>query len=177
MKIEVYSLNRILSNTKKCGKNGQVQNLISIRDSCSGDETIEKHNALDRRISRYGINALVVTFDDIDPYRFKFGMEHPEIRKKFEDGTHTPIFFNSELAKDIVSWVRNIWENDHDCTIKVHCWAGRSRSQAVAYWLNMYFNLILDMNILDYVANNKLNVSEKVHFNCEVLRVFTATFG
>ena len=177
MKIEVYNLNRILTNTERCGKKGEPQNLISIRDSYFDGENSEKYAALDRRIKRYGINALVVAFDDIDPYRFKFGMEHPTIKKKFEDGTNIPIFFNSEIAKDIERWVYNIWKNDHDCTIKVHCWAGRSRSQAVAYWLNMYFNLILDRNIGDYVANNKLNVVEKVHFNCEVLRVFTDTFG
>lgn len=177
MKIEVYGLNKVLSNTEKCGKKGEVQNLISIRDSYSGEDTVAKHEALDRRISKYGINAFLATFDDIDPYRFKYGMEHPSIREKFEDGTRTPIFFNSDLAKKIVSWVFDIWKTDHNATIKVHCWAGRSRSQAVAYWLNIYFNLVLDKNLIDYIANNASNIHEKVHFNCEVLRVFTSTFG
>lgn len=177
MKIEVYNLNRILANTEKCGKNGEVQNLISVRDSYSGEETIAKQEALDRRISRYEINALVVKFDDIDPYRFNHGMEHPFIKAKFEDGTHQPIFFNENIARNIVSWVRNIWDSDHNATIKIHCWAGRSRSQAIAYWLNMYFNLILERNLTDYIENNARNVHEKIHFNCEVLRVFTSTFG
>lgn len=104
-------------------------------------------------------------------------MEHYTIRKKFEDGQLTPIFFNKEIASEIVNWVMDIWKKDRNATVKVHCWAGRSRSQAVAYWLNMYFNLIMERNIEDYVANNALNVHEKVHFNCEVLRVFTETFG
>ena len=89
----------------------------------------------------------------------------------------TPIFFNPEIAKQIVDWAMKIWNEDHNATIKVHCWAGRSRSQAVAYWLNMYFNLILETNIQDYTMNNARNVHEKVHFNCEVLRVFTSVFG
>ena len=171
MKIEVYNLNKILKESKKGG------NIISIRDMFSNDETMEKYACLDRRIVRYGVNALTVNFDDIDPYRFKYGMEHYSIKEKFADGQLKPIFFNADIAKDIVSWVRDLWDKDHNVTIKVHCWAGRSRSQAVAYWLNIYFNLILEHNMADYIANNARNLNEKVHLNCEVLRVFSATFG
>ena len=174
MKIEVYNLNKALKVAEKC----PGCNLLSIRDSYVGyEDTDEKHAALDRRIKRNGINAKVVYFDDIDPYRFYHGMEHPTIKAKFADGKHQPIFFNKEIASDIVNWVMSIWERDHNATIKVHCWAGRSRSQAVAYWLNIYFNLILERNLEDYVANNAINIHEKVHFNCEVLRVFTSAFG
>jgi predicted protein tyrosine phosphatase len=74
-------------------------------------------------------------------------------------------------------WTRDVWKKDKNATVKIHCWAGRSRSQAMAYWLNIYFNLVLDHNLEDFMANNALNVTEKVHFNCEVLRVFTSTFG
>ena len=174
MKIEVYNLNKALKVAEKC----PGCNLLSIRDKYTcHDDTDEKHACLDRRIARNGINAKIVYFDDIDPYRFYHGMEHPFIQSKFEDGTREPIFFNKEIASEIVNWVMEIWKKDHNATIKIHCWAGHSRSQAVAYWLNMYFNLILDRNIEDYVANNALNVHEKIHFNCEVLRVFTETFG
>ena len=41
----------------------------------------------------------------------------------------------------------------------------------------MYFNLILERNLEDYMTNNAVNIHEKVHFNCEVLRVFSETFG
>ena len=174
MKIEVYNLNKALKVAEKC----PGCNLLSIRDryTCH-DDTDEKHACLDRRIARNGINAKIVYFDDIDPYRFYHGMEHPFIQSKFEDGTMQPIFLNREIAAEIVNWVMKIWKKDHNSTIKILCWAGHSRSQAVAYWLNMYFNLIMDRNIEDYVANNALNVHEKIHFNCEVLRVFTETFG
>ena len=172
MKFEVYSLNGALKRIEKGGGNW-----ISIRDLYCDDETKQKYAALDRRIARGGAHALTLYFDDIDPYRFKHGMEHYTIRKKFEDGQLNPIFFNKEIASEIVNWVMDIWKNDRNATVKIHCWAGRSRSQAVAYWLNMYFNLIMERNIEDYVANNALNVHEKVHFNCEVLRVFTETFG
>ena len=174
MKLEVYSLNNIL----KVAEKEPGCNILSIRDSYTGHEdTDEKHACLDRRIARNGINAKVVHFDDIDPYRFYHDMEHPAIKSKFEDGKNQPVFFTSEIARDIVKWVMPLWEKDHGVDIKVHCWAGRSRSQAVAYWLNMYFNLIMERNLPDYYANNVLNVHEKIHFNCEVLRVFTATFG
>ena len=175
MKIEVYSLNKIL----KIAEKEPGCNLLSIRDPYPGDagETDAKHACLDRRIARNGINAKIVYFDDIDPYRFYHDMEHPFIKSKFVDGTHQPTFFTREIASEIMNWTMDVWKKDHNATIKVHCWAGRSRSQAVAYWLNMYFNLMLERNLEDYVANNAMNVSEKVHFNCEVLRVFTATFG
>ena len=171
MKFEVYNLNGALKRIEKGG------NWISIRDLYCDDETKEKYAALDRRIARGGANALTIYFDDIDPYRFNHGMEHYSIKEKFASGQLTPIFFNAEIAKQIVDWVLKIWQADHNATVKVHCWAGRSRSQAVAYWLNMYFNLILDRNIQDYTMSNVNNVHEKVHFNCEVLRVFTSVYG
>ena len=175
MKIEVYSLNKIL----KIADREPGCNILSIRDPYAGDagETDAKHACLDRRIARNGINAKIVHFDDIDPYRFYHDMEHPFIKAKFVDGTHQPTFFDSKIAEDIMTWVKEIWDKNHDATIKVHCWAGRSRSQAVAFWLNIYFNLIMDRNLDDYHENNIRNVTEKVHFNCEVLRVFTSTFG
>lgn len=175
MKIEVYSLNKIL----KVAEKEPGCNILSIRDPYAGDngETDAKHACLDRRIARNGIHAKIVYFDDIDPYRFYHDMEHPFIKSKFVDGTHQPTFFNSQIADEIMKWVMPIWTKDNNCNIKVHCWAGRSRSQAVAYWLNMYFNLIMSKNLDDYHENNIRNVTEKVHFNCEVLRVFTSTFG
>lgn len=173
MKIEVYNLNKVLKEVERC----PGCNLLSIRDAFTDDATHEKYACLDRRVARNGVNMLTINFDDIDPYRFYHGMEHPSIKDKFKDGQLEPIFFNSQIAGDIMRWVLDIWSADKDCTIKIHCWAGRSRSQAVAYWLNMYFNLIVDRNLDDYYDNNIRNVTEKVHFNCEVLRVFTETFG
>ena len=173
MKIEVYSLNKVL----KVADKQPNCNLLSIRDSVCWSEDVEKYACLDRRIKRNNINAKVIYFDDIDPYRFYHDMEHPAIKAKFADGTRQPMFFNKELASEIVNWAMDVWKKDHNATIKIHCWAGRSRSQAVAYWMNIYFNLVLERNLEDYVANNALNIHEKVHFNCEVLRVFSETFG
>lgn len=173
MKLEVYNLNNILKEVKRC----PGCNLISIRDDFSDDVTREKYACLDRRVARNGINMLTINFDDIDPYRFYHGMEHPSVIKKFESGQLEPLFFNKQMAEDIVRWVKAMWDKDHNVSIKVHCWAGRSRSQAVAFWLNIYFNLILDRNLDDFYENNARNVFEKVHFNCEVLRVFANTFG
>ena len=169
----MYSLNKVL----KVVDRRPGCNLLSIRDPYTDNETDEKHACLDRRIARNHINAKVVQFDDIDPYRFYHGMEHPLVKAKFEDGSRQPTFFDKDLASDIMNWVMDIWKRDHNATVVVHCWAGRSRSQAVAYWLNMYFNLMLERNLEDYVANNAINIHEKVHFNCEVLRVLSTTFG
>lgn len=172
MKFEVYSLNKVLKVAENCPE----CNLLSIRDLYTDNKTDEKYACLDRRIHRNDINAKIIYFDDIDPYRFYHNMEHFSIRAKFADGTKKPIFFNDELALEIVNWAMDIWKKDHNATIKIHCWAGRSRSQAVAYWLNIYFNLILERNLDDYIANNTFNINEKIHFNCEVLRVFSSTF-
>lgn len=171
MKFEVYNLNGALNRIEKGG------NWISIRDFYTDDLTKQKYGALDRRIARGGANALTLYFDDIDPYRFYHDMEHPCVKKCFSDPNKTPRFFNADIAKQIVDWTLKIWQADHNATVKVHCWAGRSRSQAVAYWLNMYFNLRLERNIQDYTMSNVNNVHEKVHFNCEVLRVFTSVYG
>ena len=173
MKFEVYDIDNILPEAV----HHPGCNIISIRDAFTDEPTHEKYACLDRIAARIGVNMLTLSFDDIDPYRFYNGMEHPSVKEKFASGQIKPIFFNSEMAEDIVRWVKGIWDADRDATVKVHCWAGMSRSQAVAYWLNIHFNLVLERNLDDYFANNARNVFEKVHFNCEVLRVFTSTFG
>lgn len=173
MRFEVYNLNKILKEVDRC----PGCSIISIRDVVYDDENNEKYACLDRRAARNSINMLKVWFDDIDPYRYKCGLEHPSVVERIRNVGDGPRFFTAEMAKDIVDFVTEIWEKDKNATVKVHCWAGRSRSQAVAYWLNIYFNLILDRNLGDYQMNNAVNVSEKVHFNCEVLRVFTSMFG
>lgn len=175
MKLIVYNLTNVI-NEVNAHQDGEM-NLISIRDRYCSDSTAKKYTMLDQGIAKNNVNVLTMYFDDIDPYRFYHGMEHFSIKEKFADGKLKPVFFSKEHAIEIVDWVRKLWEKDHNVTIHVHCWAGRSRSQAVAYWLNMYFNLILDRNMDDYLINNALNVVEKIHFNCEVLRVFTTTFG
>ena len=155
MKFEVYSLNKVLKVAEKC----PGCNLLSIRDPYSGHaDTDEKHACLDRRIARNGINAKVVYFDDIDPYRFYHDMEHPTIKAKFADGKRQPVFFNKELASEIVNWVMDIWKKDHNATIKIHCWAGRSRSQAVAYWLNMYFKSMIARTRVHYISYIAINI-------------------
>ena len=173
MRFEVYSLNDILDEVV----NSPGSNLISIRDVIYEDKPNEKYDCLDRRAKRNGIHMLKLFFDDIDPYRFYHDMEHPCVVNRIKERENTPIFFDEYMARGIVDWVMDIWKKDKNATVKIHCWAGRSRSQAVAYWLNIYFNLILDYNLEAYRLNNSANVMEKVHFNCEVLRVFTSVFG
>ena len=172
MKIEVYNLNKMLKITDKESSVGL--NLISIRDVL--DSPCEKYMALDRHINKRSINAKIVYFDDADRYRWGQGLEHPCITGRYSDGGE-PTFFNESIAKDIIDYVGPLWEKDHDVRILIHCWAGRSRSQAVAYWLNIYYNLILTTDIESFNWNNARNVTEKIHFNCDVLKVFTNLYG
>jgi predicted protein tyrosine phosphatase len=66
------------------------------------------------------------------------------------------IFFNEKLAKEIHEFINNISENDTK-PIYVHCDAGVSRSGAVGYMLNEYFNKFLTNNENDYKAFNMNN--------------------
>ena len=171
MKLNVYGLNKALNKVKKGG------NWISIRDRYTNDETNEKYACMDRRIPRYGCRSMTIYFDDIDPYRFYHDMEHPMIKVKFADPSHEPVFFGPEHVKEIMDFVSPLWEQDHDVEINIHCWAGKSRSQAVAYYLNIYFNLMLDHDVDAFIENNQRNITDKIHFNCEVLKVFSQVCG
>ena len=52
----------------------------------------------------------------------------------------------------------------------IHCYAGRSRSQAIGYVLNQYFNLYLKHNKEDF-KRNLLSNNEKFMGNPDVIKV------
>ena len=58
------------------------------------------------------------------------------------------IFFNENHAKQIHEFIKDIKENDTR-EFYVHCDAGVSRSGAVGYLLNEYFNKYLTLNRID----------------------------
>jgi predicted protein tyrosine phosphatase len=78
------------------------------------------------------------------------------------------IHFNEEHARKIIKFSTNIFYNNED--LNIHCFAGRSRSQAVGYVLNQYFNLYLTHNPDDYRLNI-LNNNEKFMANPDVIKV------
>lgn len=80
-------------------------------------------------------NILKLQFDDLTEkdkrYEGKLGMEL--------------IFFNEDLAKQIHDFINTI-NDDGKQVIYVHCDAGVSRSGAVGYILNEWFNKFLKLN-------------------------------
>ncbi len=88
-------------------------------------------------------NVLKLNFDDIS-------------ERDIDTNIHNEIFFNENLAKEIHKFIDNISENDTK-PIYVHCDAGVSRSGAVGYILNEYFNKFITNNENDYKAFNVNN--------------------
>lgn len=77
-------------------------------------------------------NVLKLEFDDVTE------------RENYDDFLH----FNDELADKIVEFIKPIDKND-ERPFYVHCAAGISRSGAVGYMLNEWFNKYLTINKSD----------------------------
>jgi predicted protein tyrosine phosphatase len=88
-------------------------------------------------------NVLKLNFDDIS-------------ERDIDTNSHNEIFFDENHAKKIHEFIDNISENDAK-PIYVHCDAGVSRSGAVGYILNEYFNKFITNNENDYKAFNVNN--------------------
>ena len=91
-------------------------------------------------ISQDRYNILKLEFDDVTEKDTEPGLLH----------------FNSDLAKQIVDFIKPIKANDTK-PFYVHCAAGVSRSGAVGYMLNEWFNKYLTTNRLDneaFIMNN-----------------------
>lgn len=155
MKINVMSLrkaNELIQNEYKYQKNW-----ISIREN----DFPELYNKFD-----VCNNVCIVIFDDVTYYSEKHNLSHKffdDIRKR-----RNLIHFNDEHARKIIKFSTNIFYNNED--LNIHCFAGRSRSQAVGYVLNQYFNLYLTHNPDDYRLNI-LNNNEKFMANPDVIKV------
>lgn len=155
MKINVVSLrkaNELISNDIKYQKNW-----ISIRDN----DFPELYNKFD--ICK---NVCIVKFDDVTYYSEKHNLLHyffDDVRKH-----RNLIHFNEEHAKKIIKFSTDVFNKNED--LNIHCFAGRSRSQAVGYVLNQYFNLYLMHNPDDYRLNI-INNNEKFMANSDVIKV------
>lgn len=86
-----------------------------------------------------------------------------DVTEKDTDGIH----FNKDMAKQIIDFIKDI--NDDNKPIYVHCDAGVSRSGAVGYMINEWFNKYLEMNEQD----NQFFINENKHIlpNPEVMRI------
>lgn len=157
MKINVYSLKR--ANELILSDINLQKNWISIRDV--GYPEIYKYI---RSICK---NVCVIEFDDVTHYQVEHNLLHPYFNKIMEN--RDLIYFNEEHAKQIINFAKHVFDSGEE--LNIHCYAGKSRSQAVGYVLNQYFNLYLTQNLEDYKRNICYN-NEKFMANSEVIKVF-----
>lgn len=156
MKINVVSLRK----AKELILSDEIyrKNWISIREHDFPEmyETFEK----------FCTNVCAIEFDDVTYYSEKNNLSHSffdSIRKHRQ-----LIHFNKDHAKQIIEFATSVFEKND--TLNIHCFAGRSRSQAVGYVLNQYFNLYLMHNPDDYRLNI-INNNEKFMANPDVIKV------
>lgn len=94
------------------------------------------------------------------------------LKLQFDDVTESDgseyIHFNQTLAKKIVEFIKNI-KDDGSKDFYVHCDAGVSRSGAVGYMLNEWFNKFISMNREDDEFFKQTN--SHIMPNPEVVRI------
>lgn len=155
MIINIYSYEeavKSLSNHKK--------NWISIRDL--GYSNI--YNELDK----YAENILEIYFDDVTDQNIKTNTLHPFYQRAYMK--RGLVCFDEEMAKKIIKFSEDVYNNGEE--LNIHCWAGRSRSQAIGYCLNFYYNYFLKVNNSDFLYNLN-NSIDKFIGNYDVTRVLT----
>lgn len=73
--------------------------------------------------------VLRLRFSDVDPAR--------------EAVPHVAECFTPDQASDLVAWCDRWLEGGRAAHVFVHCWAGRSRSAAIAWWISKQYHLNL----------------------------------
>lgn len=155
MKINVKSYNSALEDLSEHNKNW-----ISIRDL--GYSNI--YNELDK----FAENILELYFDDVTTQDIKSDSLHPFYKKAYM--YRGLVCFDEDMARKIISFSNDVFERGEE--LNIHCWAGRSRSQAIGYCLNIYFNLFKSKNEEDYLRNIN-NSIDKFIGNYDVIRIIT----
>lgn len=74
------------------------------------------------------------------------------------------------MARQIIKFANNVYKNKQD--LNIHCWAGKSRSQAIAFCLNQYFNMFCENNEEDYIRNLSYSIDNFMG-NADVIQVLT----
>lgn len=134
--------------------------IISIQDSGYEEFYNLKHKTI-----------LRLTFDDVTSYTVRHKLLHPFYEEAFK--TREPILFNEDMASQIFSFANKVKQNNQN--LIVHCWAGMSRSTAVAICLNTIFNLINDYNISHYNHSLK-QILTKAMPNSDVIKITMQTY-
>lgn len=74
------------------------------------------------------------------------------------------------MAREIIKFSCDIYKNKQD--LNIHCWAGKSRSQAIAFCLNQYFNMFCENNEEDYIWNLGNSIDDFMG-NSDVIKILT----
>lgn len=111
-------------------------------------------------------NVLILKFDDVTHFNAERGYIHQVYKDAQKE--RDLVFFDEDMADKIVSFAKSI----KDGWINIHCWAGLSRSQAVGFCLNTYFNLYKENNKEAYERNLKNSIG-KFLGNYDVIRILT----
>ena len=117
-----------------------------------------------------GNNTLVLVFDDVDPFRVENGIIHDYYAREFLK--RNPIYFNKLMSRKCFNIAINAFLQRKD--LNIHCFAGMSRSQAVAYVLNIYVNKFLENNDKDF-TRNIVNSLHRQMVNPLVLNIMSDT--
>ena len=134
--------------------------IISIQDSGYEEFYNLKHKTI-----------LRLTFDDVTSYTVRHRLLHPFYEEAFK--TREPILFNEEMALQIFSFAEKARQNNQN--LFIHCWAGMSRSVAVALCLNTIFNLLIYCNISHYNSSLK-QILTKAMPNSDVIKITMQTY-
>ena len=155
MKINVYSYHNAIENLSDHKKNW-----ISVRDL--GYSNV--YSGLDDNAE----NILELYFDDVTEQDIKTNTLHPFYQRAYMK--RGLICFDDDMAKKIIEFSKDVFEKNEE--LNIHCWAGRSRSQAIGFCLNVYFNMFKQKNEIDYLRNIKYNMENFIG-NYDVIRIMT----
>ena len=151
MKINFYSY----EEASRISEKKKNMPWISIRDV-----GYEEHYS---KINENSNNVCSLVFDDVDHGRVSCGMIASFYRSQYT--VRKPVYFTEGMAEGILFFCL-----DNRELINIHCWAGISRSSAVAFVINNFFGDD------DFEENYKKINNPEVAMNCEVIKVMTDVF-
>jgi predicted protein tyrosine phosphatase len=155
MKINIFSYKD--AEDKFIDNESYRKNWISIRDI--------GYESLYTKMDELCKNVHILKFDDVTEYQIKNDMMHLFYKREF--AKRQPVLFDNKMARDIITFTNQFDKND---MINIHCWAGKSRSQAIGYCLNQYYNLFMNNNEEDFIRNLNQSIN-RFNGNYDVIKV------
>lgn len=155
MKINIFSYKD--AENKFMNNESYRKNWISIRDI--------GYDSLYKNMDEFCENIQIIQFDDITDLQMKSDIIHPFYKREFKN--REPIVFDSIMARNIINFANKIKKDE---MLNIHCWAGKSRSQAIGLCLNHYYNLFMDNNEEHFIQNLQKSIN-KFNGNCDVIKI------